>query len=597
MLLHTDFKTFTKILTQRICHSLGDLVQKYQYARPGGQASTTTTLLRDLHWEAKYNDWEGYFISLDFQKAFDSVDRNWSYKVLNAMQFPPLFIKEIVELNTNTFSSIIVNGFITRFLLLARGVRQGDPLSLFLFFVAVGPLVSYINDSPAMQEIEIGKNQIKCSSYADDMTLTLIGKYSVQKAVECVQIFEKASGLCLNEDKTQGLTTQTKLHAELPHINWNNRNLNILVTIIGNENQKEKWEKSLSDLKQVIRSLNRPYLTWEAKCLLVKAKVMPIINYTASTYPISNQINEKIVSRILAFMGGPHISTPSLEILQMPKDLGGYNITNIKIHGDLTYLKNVSKYVKIRTQHLELDTQATFIEHQIGHTLSNLFNLNQLNHLSHKIITFPYYRHTLDLIKKYSTTKKELECGKIKNIYTRIINDISVSTRAVTNKSRWKTVHNPIFPDYLKTFNYKLVHNILSFQTKFCNFSLDKPKSFCVFCNKGPDSAFQVFKSCKKLIMIWQFLDSLIRKTTSIAVPIVQDQLSLNDSIPASLTQSEADTIILLITITNHKIWKAKNTKIYQNTKINARSIIEGSIAVSTYKSEYKNSQMTLVVD
>ena len=154
-------------------------------------------------------------------------------------------------------------------------------------------------------------------------------------------------GLCLNEDKAQGLTTQTKLHAELPRINWNNRNLNILVTIVGNANQKEKWEKSLSNLKQVISSLNRPYLTWEAKCLLVNAKVMPIINYTASTYPISNQTNEKIVSRILAFMGGPHKLTPSLEILQMPKDLAGYNIINITIHGDRTYLKkflNMSKY-------------------------------------------------------------------------------------------------------------------------------------------------------------------------------------------------------------------------------------------------------------
>ena len=402
------------------------------------------------------------------------------------MQFPPLFIKVIVELNyTNAFSSIIVNGFITRSLLLARGVRQGDPLSLFLFLVAVEPLVSYINDSSEIQGIEMGKNQIKCPSYADDMTLTLIGKYSVQKAFEYVQIFEKASGLRLNEDKTQELTTQTKLHAELPRINWNNRNLNILGTIIGNANQRKKWEKSLSDLKQVISSLNRPYLTWEAKCLLVKAKVMPIINYTASTYPISNQINEKIVSRILAFMGGPHKSTPCLEILQMPKDLGGYNIINITIHGDLTYLKNVSKYVKIRTQHLELDTQATFIEHQIGHALSNLFNLNQLNHLPHKTIPSPYYKHTLELIKKYNITKKELECGKIKNIYTRIINDLSLATKAVTNKSKWKAVHNLIFPNYLKTFNYKLVHNIIPFQTKFCNFSLDKPKSFCVFVIKA----------------------------------------------------------------------------------------------------------------
>ena len=139
-LLNTDLKIFTKILTQRIRHLMGDLVQKYQYARPGGQISAATTLLRDLYWEAKNNEWEGYFISLDFQKAFDSVEHNGLYKVLNTMQFPPSFIKIIVELNANVFSSIIVNGFIIRPLLLARGVRQGDFSSLFLFLVAVNHL-------------------------------------------------------------------------------------------------------------------------------------------------------------------------------------------------------------------------------------------------------------------------------------------------------------------------------------------------------------------------------------------------------------------------------------------------------------------------
>ena len=54
------------------------------------------------------------------------------------------------------------------------------------------------------------------------MTLTLICKHSVQKVFEYVQIFEKAPGLRLNEDKAQGITTQTKPHAELPRINWNN---------------------------------------------------------------------------------------------------------------------------------------------------------------------------------------------------------------------------------------------------------------------------------------------------------------------------------------------------------------------------------------
>ena len=74
--------------------------------------------------------------------------------------------------------------------------------------------------------------------------------------------------------------------------------------------------------------------------------------------------------------------------------------------------------------------------------------------------------------------------------------------------------------------------------------------------------------------MIWQLVDSLIEKNTTIAVPIVQDQLSLNYLIPTSMSQSEADTIALLNTITNHKIWKVRNTKIHQNIITNAELIV-----------------------
>ena len=74
--------------------------------------------------------------------------------------------------------------------------------------------------------------------------------------------------------------------------------------------------------------------------------------------------------------------------------------------------------------------------------------------------------------------------------------------------------------------------------------------------------------------MIWQFLENLIRKTTTAAVPILRDQLSLNYLIPDSLSQPEADTITLLITISNHKIWRARNKKIHQNSIIKTKSII-----------------------
>ena len=100
-------------------------------------------------------------------------------------------------------------------------------------------------------------------------------------------------------------------------------------------------------------------------------------------------------------------------------------------------------------------------------------------------------------------------------------------------------VHNSTLPNYLKTFYYKLVKNVLPFQNKFCEFSLVNSKAFCVFYNKGPDSAYYVFKSREKLIMTWQFVDSLIQKTTIFTAPIAQTQLSLIYSIPTFLSQQD----------------------------------------------------------
>ena len=76
-------------------------------------------------------------------------------------------------------------------------------------------MVVAINHSAAIQGLGVGKNQnIKCPSYADYLTLTVRGKRFVAKAFELIKNFAKASGLKLNEQKTNGLKIK----------NCNNRN-------------------------------------------------------------------------------------------------------------------------------------------------------------------------------------------------------------------------------------------------------------------------------------------------------------------------------------------------------------------------------------
>ena len=109
-------------------------------------------------------------------------------------------------------------------------------------------------------------------------------------------------------------------------------------------------------------------------------------------------------------------------------------------------------------QELKFDTKGIIMEYQIAHTISKVFNFKQLNHLPHKTTQSPF------LIKKFNITKKRNEIWKIKTIYNRIINDLDSKIRHVINSKQWKDAHNPILPNYYsKTFNYKLLLNILPF--------------------------------------------------------------------------------------------------------------------------------------
>ncbi|XP_050233505.1 uncharacterized protein LOC126681992 [Mercurialis annua] len=76
-------------------------------------------------------------LKLDFQKALDSVD--WEYLILLCMDFPQKWIQWISSccLSTGT-TSVLVNGSLVDSIMLRRGVRQGDPISPYLFLIARG---------------------------------------------------------------------------------------------------------------------------------------------------------------------------------------------------------------------------------------------------------------------------------------------------------------------------------------------------------------------------------------------------------------------------------------------------------------------------
>ena len=273
-LLNYDLKIFTKRLTSKTKPLMTNLSHEHQYAKPGKKFFSIANLLRDLWWDASDSKLDAYFVSLDFKKSFDSIDQHWFSRVLHKMNFSAKYIRTINSLNRDANVRVLVNGFRTGQVPINKGVRQGDPLFLYLFLLAVEPLVATINNDTKIEGLGKGrKRNVKCPSYADDLTLTLIGSPSVCLAFEIIQRFSEATGLKLNMEKTQGMMVGSSCtDNRLPSINWQNQSIKILGFQIGNVNPKTIWHDSLEGLRKPKLLINVPFQTWQAKSLLAKSK-------------------------------------------------------------------------------------------------------------------------------------------------------------------------------------------------------------------------------------------------------------------------------------------------------------------------------------
>ena len=104
---------------------------------------------------------EGFLgLKLDMSKAYNRVEWDFLEKMILKLGFPDCFVKLILDCVNSTSFSILVNGQPSRKFLPTRGMRQGDPLSPFLFIICVEGLSSLLRDAEAKKEIhglKIGK--------------------------------------------------------------------------------------------------------------------------------------------------------------------------------------------------------------------------------------------------------------------------------------------------------------------------------------------------------------------------------------------------------------------------------------------------------
>ena len=335
-LINVDSKIATKVIANRIKNVLPGIIHSNQSGFMKGRFNgETARSILDIIAHTESLKLPGVLLYIDFEKAFDSIGHNFLYKALERFNFGPSFIKWIQTFYNNLSSCVLNNGFFSSPFQLERGVRQGDPLSPYLFLIAIEIMAISIRTNEQIEGIKIGEDETKYLLYADDMTATLANISSVEKVIQTLDNFEKCSGLKVNLSKTKAMWIGKNSHSlETPlGLEWCTgvRTLGIDFSCDQQQVLKQNFHDRLNECQKLINLWKIRGLSLFGKVTIIKSFLIPKLLYVSSIMETPPEVIKQVEKMVFKFLWKGPDKVTRLSVINT-LDKGGLNLTDFESH-------------------------------------------------------------------------------------------------------------------------------------------------------------------------------------------------------------------------------------------------------------------------
>ena len=365
-ILNTDYKLLTKVLALQLIEHADELIHEDQAGFiPRRSIFNHIRLAKAVISYAEIVEEDGAIIALDQEKAYDRIQHDYLWKVLEAFHIPAPFIRTVKALYSHAYTRVAINGVLSEPFRVTRGVRQGDPLSCLLFDLAIEPLACLIRNCQDIRGLDIPclVERLVIKLFADDTNLYLSKHDRLDIVQRILDTWCMASGAKFNIEKTEVIPigsenyrrtviTTRKLNPQdqnpLPdriRIAKDREAIRMLGAWIGNKAEDQApWEPIIDKVKETLKKWNKIRPTIEGKSLIIQAFVGGLTQFLTQTQGMPAHIESALQKIINCFIWDdgekPRIA---LEFLQQPKERGGVNILDIRARNeaiDLMWLKS-----------------------------------------------------------------------------------------------------------------------------------------------------------------------------------------------------------------------------------------------------------------
>ncbi|KAG0849065.1 hypothetical protein G6F17_011095 [Rhizopus arrhizus] len=352
-LICADAKVFTRLLANRlggivpvllIPHQIGFLAERFI-----ADSGLVTRLTVDI---ARRYRLPGIALLLDQEKAYDRVHPTYLRTCLLRFGFPTQFVECITSLFFNTSLCVKVNGFLSTTFTQERSLRQGDPLSPFLFNLALEPLLRAIHTYPLLPGFRfhdpafsqmprpIGRPPVlKLLAYADDVLVFLKDQIELTSLLALINAYELASNAKLNLDKTiavslsghsQPLWRHCLQHRGITH--WHDSSSHVAAIYLGfpltssSAQLTAFLDEMLGSTRLIVHRLAFRRLSVQGRGLIANTLILSRVWHSLHVLAVPAYFLDKIRSIVDQFINSKSFPKVSFDTCRRPRKEGGLTV-------------------------------------------------------------------------------------------------------------------------------------------------------------------------------------------------------------------------------------------------------------------------------
>ncbi|KAF5784203.1 putative RNA-directed DNA polymerase [Helianthus annuus] len=341
-------KVISKLLANRLKMVLDTVVSPSQSAFIGGRYILDGPLIiNEIHSWVKKAKKKVFFLKIDFEKAYDNVNWNFVVDILSQMGFSSRWCAWVRGIISSARASVLVNGAPTFEFKCCKGMRQGDPISPFLFVIvmeALSFLISRACDLGIFKGVVLPNDGPSVSHlfFADDaIILGEWDKENIMNVVRILRCFHACSGLHINfgksnifglgvdDDSVEDMAGSIGCRAEKFPFKY------LGLTVGANMNRINNWRPVYDIFERRLSLWKASLLSIGGRVTLIRSVLESLPSYFMSLYRAPVKVVEDLEGIIRKFLwGGTHgakkLYWVAWDRVASPKKSGGLGLRKLK---------------------------------------------------------------------------------------------------------------------------------------------------------------------------------------------------------------------------------------------------------------------------